>query len=180
MCKTCRLYPRHIEEFEGVREISLSVSCPDVARILQNQSEKVRFLSKENEKEEEYEDFDPFLYSALLDARDVMFELLQNLLSNAVNYNKDGGTVETVLEETASATMIRVKDTGIGIAKENIPHLCERFYRVDKSRSKKTGGTGLGLAIVKHICALYGAEISINSEIDVGTEVVIVFKKDKK
>ena len=109
-----------------------------------------------------------------------MFELMQNLLSNAVNYNKDGGTVETVLEETASATMLRVKDTGIGIAKENIPHLCERFYRVDKSRSKKTGGTGLGLAIVKHICALYGAEISINSEIDVGTEVVIVFKKDKK
>ena len=78
LCKTCRLYPRHIEEFEGVREISLSVSCPEVARILLNQSEKVRFLSKENEKEEEYEDFDPFLYSELLDARDVMFELLQN------------------------------------------------------------------------------------------------------
>ena len=54
------------------------------------------------------------------------------------------------------------------------------WYRVDKSRSQKTGGTGLGLAIVKHICALYGAEISINSEIDVGTEFVIVFKKDKK
>ena len=109
-----------------------------------------------------------------------MFELMQNLLTNAVNYNKDGGTIETVFEETSKSTIIRVKDTGIGIAKENIPHLCERFYRVDKSRSKKTGGTGLGLAIVKHICALYGAEISINSEIDVGTEFVIVFKKDKK
>ena len=109
-----------------------------------------------------------------------MFELLQNLLSNAVNYNKDGGTIETVFEETSKSTIIRVKDTGIGIAKENIPHLCERFYRVDKSRSKKTGGTGLGLAIVKHICALYGAEISINSEIDVGTEFIIVFKKDTK
>lgn len=109
-----------------------------------------------------------------------MFELMQNLLSNAVNYNKDGGMIETVFEETSKATIIRVKDTGIGIAKENIPHLCERFYRVDKSRSKKTGGTGLGLAIVKHICALYGAEIFINSEINVGTEFVIVFKKDKK
>ena len=108
-----------------------------------------------------------------------MFELMQNLLSNAVNYNINGGMVETVFEETLKSTIIRVKDTGIGIAKENIPHLCERFYRVDKSRSKKTGGTGLGLAIVKHICALYGAEISISSEIDVGTEVVIVFKKDK-
>ena len=107
-----------------------------------------------------------------------MFELMQNPLSNAVNYNKDGGTVETVFEETLKSTIIRVKDTGIGIAKENIPHLCERFYRVDKSRSKKDG-TGLGLAIVKHICALYGAELSISSEIDVGTEVVFVFKKDK-
>ncbi len=107
-----------------------------------------------------------------------MYELMQNLLSNAVNYNKDGGMIDVILEKTTKSAIIRVKDTGIGVAKENIPHLCERFYRVDKSRSKKTGGTGLGLAIVKHICALYGAEISINSEIDVGTEFVVVFKKD--
>ena len=57
--------------------------------------------------------------------------------------------------------------------------MCERFYRVDKSRSQKTGGTGLGLAIVKHICALYDADISIKSEIDVGTEFVIVFNKNR-
>lgn len=77
LCKTCRLYPRHIEEFEGVREISLSVSCPEVARILLNKTEPTNFISKENEKEEEYDDFDPFLYSVLLDARDVMFEILK-------------------------------------------------------------------------------------------------------
>lgn len=106
-----------------------------------------------------------------------MYELMQNLLSNAVNYNKDGGRIDIILEETSKAVIIRVKDTGIGIAKENIPRLCERFYRVDKSRSKKTGGTGLGLAIVKHICALYGADITINSEIDVGTEFVVTFEK---
>ena len=99
--------------------------------------------------------------------------------SNAVNYNKDGGKIDVIFEETANASVIRVKDTGIGIAKENIPHLCERFYRVDKSRSQKIGGTGLGLAIVKHICALYDAEISISSEIDVGTEFVIVFNKNR-
>ena len=108
-----------------------------------------------------------------------MYELMQNLLSNAVNYNKDGGKIDVIFEETANASDIRVKDTGIGIAKENIPHLCERFYRVDKSRSQKIGGTGLGLAIVKHICALYDAEISISSEIDVGTEFVIVFNKNR-
>lgn len=106
-----------------------------------------------------------------------MFALMQNLISNAVNYNKEGGLIEVNLEETDRSSVIRIKDTGIGISEENIPHLCERFYRVDKSRSKKTGGTGLGLAIVKHICALYGGEISIKSELDVGTEVTVVFKK---
>ena len=106
-----------------------------------------------------------------------MFAIMQNLLSNAVNYNKEGGVIEVNLEETDRSSVIRIKDTGIGISEENIPHLCERFYRVDKSRSKKTGGTGLGLAIVKHICALYGGEISIKSELDVGTEVTVVFKK---
>lgn len=78
LCKTCRLYPRHIEEFEGVREISLSISCPEVARILLNKKEKTRFLSKEKEGEEEYENFDPFLYSLLLDMREVIFNILQN------------------------------------------------------------------------------------------------------
>ena len=106
-----------------------------------------------------------------------MYELLQNLCSNAVSYNKEGGFLSVILEETETHARIRVKDTGIGISEENIPHLCERFYRVDKSRSKKTGGTGLGLAIVKHICALYKAEISIESQVGVGTEVWISFKK---
>ena len=108
-----------------------------------------------------------------------IYELLQNLCSNAVNYNKDGGTVEVVLEQTGeNEGIIRVKDSGIGIAEENIPHLCERFYRVDKSRSKKTGGTGLGLAIVKHVCALFSAELEIKSELGVGTEITVTFKAE--
>lgn len=78
LCKTCRLYPRHIEEFEGVREITLSVSCPEVARILMNRMEPVTFLTKEVDKEESYEDFDDFLFSLLLDVRDAMIEILQN------------------------------------------------------------------------------------------------------
>ena len=71
-----------------------------------------------------------------------------------------------------------MSDTGIGIAPELQDRVFERFYRVDKSRSKKTGGTGLGLAIVKHICALYNAELSIESELGVGTTVTIVFEKN--
>lgn len=77
-CKTCREYPRHTEEFEGVREITLSISCPEVARILMNRMEPVQFLSEEKEGEEEFEDFDPFLYSILEDARKEMITILQN------------------------------------------------------------------------------------------------------
>ena len=106
-----------------------------------------------------------------------MFELVQNLCSNAVNYNKQGGSLEVCVTETGNTTELQVTDSGIGIEKEHIPRLCERFYRVDKSRSKKTGGTGLGLAIVEHICALYHVERSIESEIDKGTRVTVVFNK---
>ena len=77
-CKTCREYPRHTEEFEGVREITLSISCPEVARILMNRMEPVTFLSYEKEGEEEFEDFDPFFYSILEDARKEMISILQN------------------------------------------------------------------------------------------------------
>lgn len=106
-----------------------------------------------------------------------IFELIQNLCSNAVNYNKQDGSIKITIAEKNSSVLLEVADSGIGIEKEHIPRLCERFYRVDKSRSKKTGGTGLGLAIVKHICALYGADLSIDSELDRGTCVTVIFKK---
>lgn len=78
LCRTCRLYPRHIEEFEGVREISLSLSCPEVAKMLLSRKEPVTFLNYENESEEEFDHFDPFLYSKLLDARSIFLKMIQN------------------------------------------------------------------------------------------------------
>ena len=78
LCKTCKLYPRHIEEFEDVREVTLSVSCPEVARILMNKKEPVCFLECEKTGTEEYEDYDPFLYSVLADVRDVLIQIAQN------------------------------------------------------------------------------------------------------
>lgn len=78
LCRTCKLYPRHIEEFEDVREVTLSVSCTEVARILMNKKEPVHFLSYETDEEEEYGDFDPFLYSKLVDAREVLIDILQD------------------------------------------------------------------------------------------------------
>lgn len=106
-----------------------------------------------------------------------IYEIINNLYSNAVNYNVLNGSIKVVIGKTDCGTVLTVADTGIGIDKKHIPRLCERFYRVDKSRSKKTGGTGLGLAIVKHVCALYGAELNISSEEGVGTTVTVTFKK---
>jgi len=101
-------------------------------------------------------------------------ELVINLMSNAVKYNVPGGSV-TVTAERAEEGMVRlrVKDTGIGIPEEDQPRVFERFYRVDKGRSKKAGGTGLGLAIVKHTTALYGGRIDLKSKPGEGTEITI-------
>lgn len=106
-----------------------------------------------------------------------IYELMENLCGNAVNYNKENGKIAVDISENGDTVVLKVSDTGIGIEKENIPRLCERFYRVDKSRSKKTGGTGLGLAIVKHICALHNAMLSIDSDIGLGTTVTVTFGK---
>lgn len=78
LCRTCKRYPRHIEEFEGVREITLSLSCPEAARLLLYKKEPVSFLSFDREGEEEYDNFDPFLYSALADGRDIILKMLRS------------------------------------------------------------------------------------------------------
>lgn len=106
-----------------------------------------------------------------------IYELMQNLVSNAVNYNKENGWLNVAIEDREQTVVLCVEDGGIGVEKEHLPRLCERFYRVDKSRSKKTGGTGLGLAIVKHVCARYNADLKIESEIDEGTRITVTFKK---
>ena len=107
----------------------------------------------------------------------MIFELVENLVSNAIKYNKDGGSVTVSITETDTGICLKVEDTGIGIEKEHLPRLCERFYRVDKSHSKRIGGTGLGLAIVKHICAISDAELSIESKFGIGTTVTVVLEK---
>lgn len=105
----------------------------------------------------------------------LMEELFYNLCSNAVRYNKHGGSVTIVTDEEDGHPVVYVKDTGIGIPKDQQDRVFERFYRVDKSRSKLTGGTGLGLAIVKHIVAQHDAQIELSSEENVGTDIKIIF-----
>ena len=102
-------------------------------------------------------------------------EVLYNLCSNAIRYNKRGGSVIMYVGVENEHPVLSVKDTGIGIPFEQQERVFERFYRVDKSRSKSTGGTGLGLAIVKHIVAQHGAQISLQSREGEGTEIKVVF-----
>lgn len=104
-------------------------------------------------------------------------ELLYNLCDNAIRYNKEGGSVFVEVRPTPEDTVLIVKDTGIGIPKEHQERIFERFYRVDKSRSKSTGGTGLGLAIVKHIVAKHDAQLILVSEVARGTEMRVLFPK---
>lgn len=107
--------------------------------------------------------------------KDLMEELLYNLCSNAIRYNKSGGSVTITAETREGRPYLSVEDTGIGIPKESQERVFERFYRVDKSRSKSSGGTGLGLAIVKHIVAQHEAEIKLTSEPGEGTNMEIFF-----
>lgn len=107
--------------------------------------------------------------------RELIHELVINLVQNAITYNRPGGTVDVTVTIRESHPLLIVKDTGIGIPLEDQEHVFERFYRVDKSRSRENGGTGLGLAIVKHISEIHSAEVTMKSESGVGTEFVVKF-----
>lgn len=102
-------------------------------------------------------------------------EMIDNLLQNAIRYNKENGTVDVHVTIEKGCPILSVQDTGIGIPSDQLDRVFERFYRVDKSRSRETGGTGLGLAIVKHIVELHHADITIKSVVGKGTLIVVRF-----
>lgn len=108
--------------------------------------------------------------------KSMMDEVLYNLCDNAIRYNNKGGNVIVDVSNTLDGKVkLTVKDNGIGIGKEHQERIFERFYRVDKSRSRESGGTGLGLAIVKHILTSHGAELSLASEPGKGTSITVTF-----
>lgn len=109
--------------------------------------------------------------------RYMMEELIYNLCDNAIRYNNQGGKVSITITSNMDVVYLIVKDDGIGISKEHQERIFERFYRVDKSRSKSTGGTGLGLAIVKHILVQHQTKMELVSEIGKGTEIKILFDR---
>ncbi len=107
--------------------------------------------------------------------REMMRELMDNLCQNAIRYNNEGGYVHVTITKENDKPMLIVQDNGIGIPKNQQERVFERFYRVDKSRSRETGGTGLGLAIVKHIVELHDAKLYLDSEVGKGTTIRVEF-----
>ena len=104
-------------------------------------------------------------------------EMLWNLVDNAIRYNRPNGSVTVCVRQVEGSVVLMVQDTGIGISASQHDRIFERFYRVDKSRSRKTGGTGLGLSIVKHCAQIHLAEISVKSEPEKGTCITVLFGK---
>ena len=107
--------------------------------------------------------------------KEMMEELLYNLISNAIRYNRPYGNVVVSVNREEEHVSLTVEDTGIGISHADQERVFERFYRVDKSRSKSTGGTGLGLAIVKHVVQCHGAKLKMNSQLGTGTRIEVIF-----
>ena len=104
-------------------------------------------------------------------------QVLVNLIANSIHYGKEGGSTRIRFRDMADKVLVEVEDTGVGISKEDMPRIFERFYRVDKSRSREQGGTGLGLAIVKHIVEAHGERVTVRSELGTGTTFAFPLKK---
>lgn len=151
-------------EFEDVDLFEVAKHCVDMLQVSADKHEVSISLSGGS--------------SVIHANKNMMEELLYNLCDNAIRYNNKGGAVKLFVEEFPGRVELTVSDTGIGIPEKSREHVFERFYRVDKSRSKQTGGTGLGLAIVKHIIAQHNAEISLDSEEGKGTRIQVIFAKN--
>ena len=147
-------------------EVSLHQIASDVLLSLQNAAEKREVTLKLEGTEGKMEGVYRLLH-----------EVIYNLCDNAIKYNVDGGSVNISIEEKENEVGIIIEDTGIGIPLEHQSRIFERFYRVDKSHSKKSGGTGLGLSIVKHAVGYHNGKINLSSEEGKGTKVEIWFLK---
>ena len=112
--------------------------------------------------------------------KDKLTQIFVNILDNAVKFTPESGRITIVAKEADAYTAVSISDTGIGVPRDEIQRLGERFYRVDRSRSRDLGGTGLGLSIVKHLMIAHGGRMEIESELGRGTTVSLLFPLAKK
>lgn len=152
-----------------IQKVHLRSLLQDMIQILTNRAEEknIELILDGNEEEIVIEGDDQRLKQIFL-----------NLISNAIAYTLDGGKVIISIRETQNVVLVSVKDTGIGITKEEIPRIFERFYRVDRARSRNSGGTGLGLAIVKHLVEAHKGKIVVESGVGIGTTFTIELQKN--
>ena len=143
----------------------------DLAVIARTATDMLAINAEKNSVALSYDGSHGYIYANKM----MMEELVYNLTDNAIRYNNKNGSVDVSVKAEDGKVILRVKDTGIGIPKEHQERIFERFYRVDKSRSKSTGGTGLGLAIVKHIVARNNAQLDMDSEPGKGTDIKVTF-----
>jgi two-component system OmpR family sensor kinase/two-component system phosphate regulon sensor histidine kinase PhoR len=156
-------------------QYSLEMTPTDLNEVIQNALDSIEAKAKRFGIEISYvgddlrDDQGPVeQHLCLCDARKI-YQVLINLLDNAIKYSDPGARVEVRSFEDPSSVTARVTDTGVGIPEEDLPNLFDRFYRVNKDRSRTTGGSGLGLAISKQIVELHGGSLSVQSEVGVGS-----------
>jgi len=152
------------------KEEKLNITKADLSRIVNSIFNDLEHLSKEKN----IKLINDIPEGFLIDVDQKKFDiLLKNLIENAIKYNKPEGSVTVSAERKDGEILINVTDTGIGIPKESQPLIFERFYRVDKSRSRNVGGTGLGLSIVKHIAEAHNGKVEVKSEPNVGSTFTV-------
>lgn len=165
-----------INDIIRLSELDVSEDAPlmekiDLAVIARTATDMLAINAEKNSVTLSYDGSHGYIYANKM----MMEELVYNLTDNAIRYNNKNGSVDVTVKTVDDKVILRVKDTGIGIPKEHQERIFERFYRVDKSRSKSTGGTGLGLAIVKHIVARNNAQLDMDSEPGKGTDIKVTF-----
>lgn len=165
-----------INDIIRLSELDVSEDAPvmekiDLAVIARTATDMLAINAEKNSVTLSYDGSHGYIYANKM----MMEELVYNLTDNAIRYNNKNGRVDVTVKTVDDKVILRVKDTGIGIPKEHQERIFERFYRVDKSRSKSTGGTGLGLAIVKHIVARNNAQLDMDSEPGKGTDIKVTF-----
>ena len=152
----------------------MNITNMNINELLENILKRLRPIADQRRIDLILDSFRP----VTADVDEVKFTLaISNLVENGIKYNVDEGWVRVTLDADHKDFYVTVADSGLGIPEDSIERIFERFYRVDKSRSKSTGGTGLGLAIVKHIVARNGARMELTSEVGKGTEIRIYFDK---
>ena len=119
-------------------------------------------------------------HGLLYENKTMMWELFANIINNGLKYNKDGGKLDIKISEDEKHYEVLIVDTGIGIPSKDLARIFERFYRVDKSRSRKIGGTGLGLSIVKHVLQSIDGKLEISSKLGMGTSFKVILRKDRR